>query len=328
MAEESKIEVGKDYEEIVHLPAKVEDFLAIAERRITGFDKVVKVAIQATNEKNWTIWTDKPRPTSGGALKMARPFGVKIHFQDPKKVWTEDEEKRFYFYQVEGTAELPGGFDSVFALGTCSEKDTFFSKAKGRVLKRSEIDETDIVKKAVSNFYVNAIMALFGMKDITLEELKENGLDTDKIQRVSFTEGKKGESTVEEGSKRDQIRNMLLEMNDNDEGKAKDQLVELTTFTGRDNKTVRGKQSVSLLSDKQTHVVHANVEKIYNEWKKGAGEEVDGKEVALNILTESKITGVIPKNLTKDEINIIIDLRKDKEALQKALNEMNEGRKK
>lgn len=359
MAEKEDFEVtGTD---IITTP-KVDDYLSLVERNVAGYDKIMKAAMTKTRESDWLNWNGKPRLTSGTALKMARPFGLKVPAPTVKKIWTEDEKEKYYFYQVEGIAELPGGYGSVYAVGTCSERDEFFSMRFGERRQRSEVDETDILKAAVSNFYVNVIMALFGIKDVTMDDLKEYGLDPSKIKGIKFKKGEDEESPsapLANGNLADKIRKMLLEIVGGDEKKAKNRLEQLTTFADKKDgketgKMVPGKRTVRELSQKALEITYRKVETLHKKWQKEQGGESkkgpppgepsfpigptgkddkdkDGIDFKANVVAIVKEAGInmalLPLDFTDKEGNTIIDLRGSPKEIEAALDKMRERRK-
>lgn len=164
-----------------------QDIISTAERRIEMMQKVKILALKSTNNDDWVDQQGKPYLTASGAEKVARLFGVKIRNVKQEKIVSSDEKGDFYYYLVTGVAELKGGGDFIEAVGTCSSKDQFFAKKGGNLKPLSEIDETNILKAAYSNFIGNAITRLLGIRNMTWEELKESGVDQGKVARVEYS---------------------------------------------------------------------------------------------------------------------------------------------
>lgn len=177
---------------------RTDDIIATAERRIERISKIKMYALKSTNHEDWVDMQGKPYLTSSGAEKVARLFGVKIRDVKTEKKDSSDEKGKFYYYLVTGVAELKGGDDYIEAVGTCSSKDQFFAKRGGQFKPLSEVEETNILKAAYSNFIGNAITRLLGIRNLTWEELKTIGIAPDKVARVEYKNGQTDFSLITE----------------------------------------------------------------------------------------------------------------------------------
>ena len=83
------------------------------------------------------------------------------------------------FYGKEITAEADGGRSS---------KDPFFTGKDGNKTP----DPQDVRKAALSNFEARAISSFLGLKNFTDEDLRKNGIATDKVQGVEYQKGAEG----------------------------------------------------------------------------------------------------------------------------------------
>lgn len=167
-----------------------DDILAAANRRVAQLDKIMTLAIRRTNNQDWVDEGGRPYLTSSGAEKIARLFGVCWRNVRAEKVMSSDENGQFYFYEYSGDFTL--GKDVITAVGTCSQKDQFFSKKGSEVKPLSEIDETNIRKAAYSNMIVNGITRILGIRNLTWDELDKSGISKDKSPRVSYASGGNG----------------------------------------------------------------------------------------------------------------------------------------
>lgn len=245
----------------------MDDLLALAERRIEKIQKMITLSLKVTNTTDWVDQQGKPYLMGSGAEKVARLWGLKIHSVKSEKITTEDEKTRFYYYMVTGVAELPGGRDSIVAVGTCSSKDQFFAVGtieidgkKERVLKpQSEVDETNIMKSAYTNFMVNAITRLLGIRNLTFDQLKQAGIDTDKIGKVEYRGTEMSEGAK---AKKDECWQKILSIVRGDEKAAKAKLKELTSWTKAGGETVTGRDDINRLSEKQIEILHGKLEKL------------------------------------------------------------------
>ena len=68
-------------------------------------------------------------------------------------------------------------------------------------------------------------------------------------------------------SVRNDIRALLLEMNEGDPDAAASHLEQITAFEARDGKQVAGKKNVKYLSEAQARVTYGKVKAAHAEWK-------------------------------------------------------------
>ena len=176
--------------EIMAMPAPAnnvdmtEDILAAANIRVAQLEKIVSLSIKRTNENDWVNQQGKPYLCASGAEKIARLFGVCWKNVRCEKIYSNDEQGQFYYFEYTGDFML--GKDIISAVGTCSQKDQFFAISKGKMKPASEIDETNIRKAAYSNMLVNGITRILGIRNLTWEELKNGGIDQSKVQGVDY----------------------------------------------------------------------------------------------------------------------------------------------
>lgn len=169
-----------------------QDVIAIAEKRSALLKRFQELSLQHTNKHDWIDMQGKPYLTASGAEKIARLFGVKIHSVNYRKVHSQDDRGDFYIYEYTGVAELASKFDSLEAVGTCTSRDQFFAKKGGEFKRLSEIDESNIMKAAYSNFLVNAITRLLGIRNLTWEQVeKGSGLKKSDAAKVEYQNGGK-----------------------------------------------------------------------------------------------------------------------------------------
>jgi hypothetical protein len=171
------------------------DVLAVIERRNAMLERILQYAISATHSGQWVDQQGKPYPTAAAAEVMARRCAVRIENVHTEKVPSSDDKGPFYLYVSSCTASLPGGYDSIQAMGTCSSRDTFLGTETraGRAL--SEIDEGNILKAAYSNMLVNSICRLLGVRNLTWEQLSQYGINQGGAARVDYQAGAKGGGT-------------------------------------------------------------------------------------------------------------------------------------
>ena len=197
--EHTLISVPKVTED-VQIAGSLDDIVAVAERRLESHKRILEVALKITNHTDWVDMNGKPYPTGSGAEKIAGLFGVQIRRKDDnghdliscEKEWGEDDQGRYYFYTVMGEARLKS--NCIVAMGTCSSRDQFFAKVGGEWRPMSEVDETNIKKSAYTNFMVNVITRLLGLRNLTWEQVSAGGIDRSKTGHVTY--GKKDDKRV------------------------------------------------------------------------------------------------------------------------------------
>ena len=215
----------------------IEDLISVARKRMETVPKLVEMSLRVTNYRDWTLQDGSPYLGHSGAEKVARLFGIKISGVGQTKEMTEDSEGRFYIYKTTGKVSLPGDMDSIEAIGTCSQRDSFFSKAQGQRKDSNQIDETNIMKASFSNFVVNGITHLLGLRNLTIEQLTDAGIDLSKVLQVGFKKGtQKIDKTLKEDSKklRQRIDDMAIQMSGGDEEAKKKILKDNSKFTVKD----------------------------------------------------------------------------------------------
>jgi len=202
----------KESTEIVAVNDDTNDLVVMAERRVAQLEKITELSLKRTNVNDWVDQNGKPYLVCSGAEKIGRLFGVNWSILDSKKITSEDDKGKFYFYQATGVFTLKG-HDSIEAVGTCSVRDKFFSKANGRELPVSEIDETNIMKSAYSNCVVNGITRLLGIRNLTWEVLERNGINKKGVASVTYTHN---DSVISE-AQRKRLWAMMKEFNKSEE---------------------------------------------------------------------------------------------------------------
>lgn len=264
----------------------VEDIISIAQRRDGVFDRLMEMALKRTNERDWMSVEGQPYLGHSGAEKVARRFGIKIRDVAQKKDWSEDSKGRFYIYVTTGTAALPGSYDSIEAIGTCSQRDKFFAFANGNWKDTAEIDETNIMKASYSNFVVNAITHLLGLRNLTWDDLKSAGVDIAKVQKIEYEKGSGKKDLSEEGkSTRTKLGNILLEMANGDKDAAAKLLEKYSYWESteeKDGKKVKvphKASSLSAMTEKWINTTYGRAKEDYDKIAGGPkGEREPGCE--------------------------------------------------
>ena len=263
-------------EEIITVETS-DDLISIAQRRLDTVKKIINIALKITTYRDWVNQNGNPYLVHSGAEKVARLFGITLSDIKTEKMWADDTKGKYYIYKTTGKAILPGKFDSIEALGTCSQRDPFFGKAKGEFLDTVEIDETNIMKASYSNFTVNAITHLLGLRNLTWEELKDAGIDKSKIQEIKYQSGSqkvKKTATPEEVKRQKEIWDWLMQITAGNDKLARERLKLETGFQPKDGSDfVEGKKDPKYLTGKWLNITHRKIKEIFE--KQFSEEEVE-----------------------------------------------------
>lgn len=226
----------------------IEDLVSVAHKRMETVPKLIELSLKVTNYRDWVLQDGNPYLCHSGAEKVARLFGVRISDITSKKEMTTDSEGQFYIYILTGKFSLPGDMDSIEAIGTCSQRDGFFSKSQGKRKETVEIDEANILKASYSNLICNGITHLLGLRNLTIEQLKEADIDLTKVLSIEHGKGtQKIDKTLKEDSKklRQRIDDMATQMAGGDEEAKKKILKDNSCFTVQEE----GKDAEKFIDD-------------------------------------------------------------------------------
>ena len=176
----------------------LEAALKVAERNELLARKIKTLALKQTNPKDWADMDGKPYLQASGAEKIARLFGISWRICEgyPQRDDQKDDKGSYYVYTYKGEFEMCG--KTIEVIGTCSQRDKFFGRKGGELKNESEIDVTNIIRKAMTNMEVNGITRMLGIRNLTWEELAEAGLNQDKSAQVNY-KTKAGEAAEVEG---------------------------------------------------------------------------------------------------------------------------------
>jgi hypothetical protein len=242
---------------------------ANAEKRIEAVKKIKAISLRVTNPQDWVDEGGKPYLQVSGGQKVARVFGISWRIDQP--IFIIDEDGHFR-YEYKGYFSM--GNIEIEVIGIRSSKDPFFRGSKENPKPPSEIDKGNVQKSALTNCVGNGITSLLGLKNLTWEDLTDAGISRDKTNSVSFS---KKEMTEESKGQRDEIQKMLNEMFNNDPAKVSEALEKITSFPGKDGKTVKGKSRIEDLSEKAIGPNYGKVKKLYDEWSAKHGQPSDSQ---------------------------------------------------
>src|SRR3990170_6982782 len=260
-----------DNEEIIQqemmVPALAsETLIAIADqadRRMDAVLKIKKVALKATNARDWADQNGNPYLQVSGSEKVGRIFGVSWRIDEPI---CELLEGGHFQYTYQGEFSLAGAI--ITAIGTRSSKDPFFKRyawgkkdadgnSEKTELPPSEIDKGDVKKAAYTNCIGNGITRLLGIRNLTYEDLKAANIDTSKLSKVEYGNQ---EMSAEGRNLKAEAHEMLVSMYGENYGA---ELEKITAWTNKEGKSMAGKRSLDGVTEKAMSVVYGKIKELY-----------------------------------------------------------------
>ena len=146
--------------------------------------RYLPLCFKLTNEADWVNHgkADQPKFSlqASGAEKLCNPFGITwerpvVHRHD-----REDTKGKYYEYEIEGIVHCRTLARYGWFTGNCDSRDKFFTA-------RGDFSEGDIRKSAFSNWVVNAVTRLVGMRNPSPEMLAKAGLDLKKVTAIDYS---------------------------------------------------------------------------------------------------------------------------------------------
>jgi hypothetical protein len=246
----------------------LEEAVKNAEKYLEFQDRIRKAAIKLTSLQDWIDEGGKPYCQWTGTSKIANAFGVTYKIENILPEKNSDEHGEYVDYTAVGMVKWNGR--EVPEVGTGSTRDPFFGKKNGVRIPLSEIDRTDIKKKALTNFLNRGIKDLIGLSFTwqEIETITEGRITQEKVKAagggVSFDKKPGHTDSAEAKDYREKIRTMLIDMCGGDTESAKLALVKYTSFKDKTSgKEVPGKDNVKYLSDKAAEVTYHKIKEEY-----------------------------------------------------------------
>jgi hypothetical protein len=232
-----------------------------ANKRVDFFKQIKTVSLKMTNDIDWVNESGKPYLQASGAEKLKPIWGIYVKNVLIRPIPVEG--KPYPMYECKGVVgSKVTGEESEF-IGGRNANDKFFTGKDGT----NEVDLMDIMKAAYANFEARAVKQLLGMGNLTWDDLKQGGIDKSNTQTVTYTKGSQGgqvQGDEKTEKKREEIRNMTLDMANGDVEVAKNLLIEFSSWTDKDGKPVKGKDNVKYLTPKQVPMIHKKIKTAYD----------------------------------------------------------------
>ena len=159
-----------------------EEFIAKFEKQAELYqNRYLPICLKLTNENDWVSHAPgKFYLQASGAEKVCNPLGIVWDRPIVTKHERHDDGGDFYEIEVEGVIQSRVLKRYGWFTGNCSSRDQFF-------VARGKFDEGDIRKAAFSNWLVNSVTRLAGIRNPTAEMLGKAGLKPDSIQRIDYS---------------------------------------------------------------------------------------------------------------------------------------------
>lgn len=269
---------------------QIMDSLEAFDNRNRVLDKLRDVAFKATSLKHWSDQGGKPYLDSNGCELIARLAGVCFRPGVFSLETHSDTQGEYYEYTYTGEACLQNG-ESIIEIGTCSSRDKFFGRKNQQWLPQSEVNRTNIKKKAMANFKARAVKTLLGLDGLSWEDLQQYDprLTPQAVDSVEFKNSKpktqqrqqqpqQQEDTIE---LRKKVTDMLLEINFGDAELAVNELEYLSTYKRKDG-TVRSVRSTEELSPGELKTLYGKVKKKHEEFKNNQAQSTPATNMGVD----------------------------------------------
>jgi len=173
--EDVKTEVAE-----IQVLEKKEDLVSLsqtAQEKVEAIQKIKMAMLRLTNKSDWQIFSDKPRLTEAGVKRLIMLLGISYKIIEMQRVVEEDGE---YSYVVKIKAWWKG--IEIEDMGTANSKDPFVRVRKDNQGKKIElplklVDENNVRKKAIANACQRVLTSLLGLKNLSIDELRQAGIE-------------------------------------------------------------------------------------------------------------------------------------------------------
>jgi len=272
----------------------VEAHLAILEKKAAlapRFKAVIETILAAqTYAEDWTEHGSMMCLGSAGAERVARSFDIKFFEVAEKKESFTDAHGNGYRYVYSGKATM--GNRVIHAIGQFSTRDKFLGYKDNAYRPLEDINENSIRQASYHIFIGNAIKCLLGLRGVPKSEwekvMHRTGKDPSQAKAATYGAGTQGGTAADDTVKQKQLaeaciylanagwfvvkdgRDFRLTQVPFDQEElpelelAKAICVELTTFTNKDGKEIKGKGAKDLRG-KRLDIALSHAEKLMKE---------------------------------------------------------------
>ena len=270
--------------------ADLDRAMVLAEKSVALHDRMRRLALSSTEPCDWVDEGGKPYLQWSGSSKVALAFGVSYQVQKFDKEAVEDDRGKYVMYHCTGIISFRG--QGMSEIGSASTRDPFFCAGKkwdeashsySKYDKPlSEIDLSDVRKKAMTNFLGRALKSKIGLSFSweTIEsftggrinrnncggkfEYKKPQAGTGGGQSGGGQSGGRAAITPESRAKREDIWAKLLALNGGSEEATRANLATRTAYVW-EGKQMAGKQDIMMVSEKGIGYLDKDVSAEYAE---------------------------------------------------------------
>ena len=204
------VEVQSNEVSIISETQLTEDRVAVIEKEMELRQRMLMACVKTTFAHDWIDFGGKPYLEGEGAERIAAVVGISIKKPDI----TRKVKPNGHLY-IEAMLEGTCGGRTVTEIGDCSSDDKFYQRniynpeTKTKELRPQapeDVNEADVVKKAIQNGKSRLICSMVGIKGLSWDDLAELGLDRSKAgAKVSYKTGGQGGSTQTQSQRNKEV---------------------------------------------------------------------------------------------------------------------------
>lgn len=235
------------------------------DRYIKGADAFRKIEIRLTKPEDWVLFgktlhlqdkrlaelTTYLQSLAGLNVTILKPEMTKETFKGYRTIKEKGETKQVEIdvieyicrggVRIEEVKQIPGKVRRIRVIepitGSCNSNDKFFSRRNGEFLDPAHIQPSLIQKKAEANYRGNCMRYIWGLKGLSLQDLKDAGFTDDQIGRIhKGIEDNQPMGTPEERDATAALWKRIVQAHGNQVEPARKWLQEVTSFKSFVNK--------------------------------------------------------------------------------------------
>jgi hypothetical protein len=240
---------------------------AAVESRIAFYKGCRDMSVRLTLPADWIDFAGRPYLQASGVERLKALWGIYIrnlriepHLDEVRRRLRAGEHVSVQVLALAGSRVT--GEESEFVGGRSSD-DQFFAAQPGGL---QSLDPADLVKAAMSNLEVNAITRLLGLRGLTWEDLKPQGIAKGQAPAVTYREPGPTKGQRETASLARTIRDGLEAVHGGDALQA---LALLSEFRGRDGgkRSLTSWEQVERASEKYLQILAKKVDAELASWQ-------------------------------------------------------------
>jgi len=254
----------------------IEEELKEVEDKLELFNKIKILSLKLTKTSDWIIQADdNPYLMDRGSENIGIAFGVDITGIKLNQEWQEDKKGRYYEFVATGTGYSKRLNRIIEDIGVCSQRDKFFGSVRGELKPIEEVDMANIRRKTITNLHSRLIKRLVGLMNVTLDDLKEAGLNISLIKKIDYKTGSQKVTqtlTKNDQETRKKLWDICINMSAGNEEEAKFLLKRFTTFP-KDGKELFRDDIKKLTSSKWIQAAYGKAKRAQKEADAAIPEE-------------------------------------------------------